>query len=343
MSRKYNRLTYDQKIEIIEYKQQYKYKKCSDLAKYFSNMYKLQISRRTINHSILNCDHVIMNTSKNNGSNKAPANLKFPELDTQLINYIDIMESKGVILNDNLIKNKALFFAEKLGLIDFKNSSGFLEKFKKRNRLKLKNLSGEIYTAKECDYSDFIKIVNEKINLYGKNNVYNLDETGLFYKLIPSKSVCKHRKHGYKQLKDRISIMLCSNFTGTHKLKPLIIGKYKNPRCFKPFNSKNFVEYIHSKKARMPHPVFDEWVRNFNRELISENRKILLLMDNCLAHKITSSLSNIEIIFLPKNSKGILQPMDIGIIKSFEIYFTQYKLNSIIEQVENGADVYESY
>ena len=61
----------------------------------------------------------------------------------------------------------------------------------------------------------------------------NMGETGLFYKIVPSKSICKNSRKGYKNLKDRVSIMLCSNMDGSEELKPIIMGKSKKPRCSK--------------------------------------------------------------------------------------------------------------
>lgn len=39
-----------------------------------------------------------------------------------------------------------------------------------------------------------------------------------------------------------------------------------------------------------------------------------ILTDDCSYHKITSSLSNIEILFIPKNSAEILQLMNIALL-----------------------------
>ena len=63
---------------------------------------------------------------------------------------------------------------------------------------------------------------------YNECDVYNCDETGLFFKLIPDSSFvietddCK----GGKRSKERYTVLLCTNWTGTHKLKPVVIGKY---------------------------------------------------------------------------------------------------------------------
>jgi hypothetical protein len=59
---------------------------------------------------------------------------------------------------------------------------------------------------------------------------------------------------GLKMAKQRIRFLGCSNASGLHKLKPLVIGKAKNLRCFKNFN--NPIVYTHSKNAWMSAEIF---------------------------------------------------------------------------------------
>ena len=60
-----------------------------------------------------------------------------------------------------------------------------------------------------------------------------MDETGLFYRLIPDKTICNRAKQGHKNYKDRVSIALCSNMSGTKRtINP---SKLANPRCSKKF------------------------------------------------------------------------------------------------------------
>ena len=84
---------------------------------------------------------------------------------------------------------------------------------------------------------------------YEARNVFNVDETGLFFKLLPDKSLIFKNEpcHGGKQSKDRITVLVGSNSDGSEKLPLLIIGKSKNPRCFKNVKSLP-VEYTSSKK-----------------------------------------------------------------------------------------------
>ena len=54
------------------------------------------------------------------------------------------------------------------------------------------------------------------------NQVYNCDETGLFRKALPSKTLAfakEAKSPGFKTSKERVTILACSNATGDHKLR----------------------------------------------------------------------------------------------------------------------------
>jgi hypothetical protein len=58
-------------------------------------------------------------------------------------------------------------------------------------------------------------------------SIFNLDETALFYKLEPNKtlSIKGEQAIGKKQSKERLTVALCFNASGTEKLKPFVIIK----------------------------------------------------------------------------------------------------------------------
>lgn len=242
-----------------------------------------------------------------------------------------------------MLHQKSAQFSEELGLLEFKNSTGWLSKFKQRNGYKIRKLYGEMKTNEPVDIQECLDIILKKFDVYSEDNIYNLDETGLFYKLIPSKTFCKTAKPGYKNFKDRVSIMLCTNYSGSDKLKAVLIGKSVKPRCFKGFDHSLKIQYKSSKRAWMTAEIFNEWLSDFEEKLRIKRKRILLLMDNCPAHTIKIKLTFIEILFLPKNSTGILQPMDLGIIRNFKLHFNQYKLSSLLMKIESGENVYSAY
>ncbi|KAF7685880.1 Tigger transposable element-derived protein 6 [Cucumispora dikerogammari] len=136
---------------------------------------------------------------------------------------------------------------------------GRLQKFKERNNYQLRTLYGKIYESKLIDTKEFLDIMQQKLIEYSRDDIYNMNETGLFYKLFSSKTVCKSVREGYKILKDRVSIGLCSNFSGTHLLKPLIIGKPANPRCFCNWKQRS-INYTLSKRDWMTREIFRKWL-----------------------------------------------------------------------------------
>nr|XP_037273846.1 tigger transposable element-derived protein 4-like [Rhipicephalus microplus] len=67
------------------------------------------------------------------------------------------------------------------------------------------------------------------------NHISTCDEAGLFIKLLPEKTLafagdpCHCGKHS----KERLTVLVGSNLSGSEKLLLLVIGKSKHPRCFK--------------------------------------------------------------------------------------------------------------
>jgi hypothetical protein len=70
---------------------------------------------------------------------------------------------------------------------------------------------------------------------YDPENVYNMDEIGLFFRLLPKYSIMMPNEdiRGKKKAKDRVSLIVCANTSGTHKIPCVMIGKPKELTCIK--------------------------------------------------------------------------------------------------------------
>ncbi|GFU84613.1 tigger transposable element-derived protein 1, partial [Trichonephila clavipes] len=70
---------------------------------------------------------------------------------------------------------------------------------------------------------------------YCAHQVFNADETGLFWKNANPYLHCKVRKtaSGFKAAKDRVTLLLCSNASGDRMLKPLLRKSIFKPRALK--------------------------------------------------------------------------------------------------------------
>ncbi|XP_033223555.1 tigger transposable element-derived protein 4-like [Belonocnema kinseyi] len=161
-----------------------------------------------------------------------------------------IVKNKEKIL---IVIEKAEFFAVHLGYKDFKATSGWIEKFKNRNGIIYRTLNCESASVSKEDCEKFLTdILPSLLEVYAIEDIFNADETGLFFKCLPDKTLTFKGDtcHGGKKTKDRITVMVCANMSGKEKLELLVIGKSKNPRCFKGAKSLP-VLYGSNKKAWM--------------------------------------------------------------------------------------------
>lgn len=158
------------------------------------------------------------------------------DVDSATIKWFNEMRAQNVPIGGPLICQKALHFASLLGDSNFKASNGWLQRFKDRHGIVFKVAAGEEKSAPVGDADSWrenkMKSILEK---YSPKDIFNADETGLFYQMMPEKTMAyKGEKcKGGKQSKMRLTVMLCTNATGTEKLTPLVIGRSERPRCFK--------------------------------------------------------------------------------------------------------------
>lgn len=167
----------------------------------------------------------------NNKESKRMRTTKHEDLDQALLKWFKEQRSSDTPLSGHIMLTKAQQLAELMNL-DFECSSGWIDRFKKRHNIVFGKICGE---AKEVNQSvprewiatEWPKIIDE----YGSENIFNGDETGLFYKLAPQNTLkFKGEKCiGGKLSKERITVFVCANMTGTEKRDLLVIGKSRNP------------------------------------------------------------------------------------------------------------------
>ena len=147
--------------------------------------------------------------------------------------------------------------------------------------------------------------IPELLRQYNPYDIYNADETGLYYRATPDNSLCYtyEQLSGSKKAMEGVTVLLCVNMSGSDK-KLLIIGKSKRPRCLLYIGQTVILAYS---------VIFQHWITDWDVALIRENRKILLPVDNCPAHPKIQSLKNIRLEFLPANTTFLIQPLNQGV------------------------------
>ena len=266
---------------------------------------------------------------------KRPRRLKHPQLDWAIAKWVSECEARSVHLSYDIIKCKARALAILLNIEDPpKFSNGWMHKFTIRHGFMKYRCHGESGSVNMEIVRASLPMLQLKIAQYAPCDVYNMDETGLFYSKAPCTTISRNPIEGVKQDKRRLTVALSANADGSDKLSLLFIGKSKSPRCFpkKSAATLGFC-YEYNPKAWMTTGVFTAWITDLNQKMKKRNRNILMLLDNAPTHK-KIQLSNIELLFLPPNTTSKLQPMDAGIISAFKKLYKQRFWHHAIELAE---------
>nr|XP_015913217.2 tigger transposable element-derived protein 4-like [Parasteatoda tepidariorum] len=263
---------------------------------------------------------------------------KFDEIEEILVRWLKHARSQNVPISSVILKEKAMEIAKELNIEDFHCSNGWLERFKDRNCLSFKTICGEAAAVDGDAIENWRNsVLKDILSRFDASNVFNLDETGLFYRLLPDKTLSfKGEKCTTgKASKQRLTLLLGANMNGNEKLKPLVIGKSKRPRCFKNVKSLP-VEYEANSNAWMTTMIWERHIRKLDSQFSRQKRKVALIVDNCTAHSQPESLKAIEIVFLPPNVTALLQPLDQGIIRDFKRKYKKMLVKDLIKALDKN-------
>lgn len=145
-------------------------------------------------------------------------------------------------------------------------SKGWLQRFQQLYGIRKTRRYGEAGST-PAGYNEEIRIIQQSLANFRPNDIYNCDETGLFFKSVPEVSLTTCQLPGHKANKDRVTAMHTVSASG-QVLKIWYIGTSKQPRCFRNVNieSFNFV-YRNNKKAWMNTDIMIEYLKWFDMEM----------------------------------------------------------------------------
>ena len=132
--------------------------------------------------------------------------------------------------------------------------------------------------------SEEMKTVRTLCGEYNEEDIYNMDETGLFWRQAPHSGFATQPRPGVRKDKSRITPAVCVNSTGSDKVPAWIIGLAKDPRSLRGLNIQALgCVWNSNKKSWMTSLVKREWLLSFYSH-IGNQRSVLLLLDNFSAH-----------------------------------------------------------
>lgn len=261
---------------------------------------------------------------------------------------------RHVQISRELICEKArqLFVSQYGSDKSFNASIGWFQNFKKRYGIRGLKISGEQLSSQPELVAPFKRELQKEIEHRDLDEcqIYNADESALFWKMLPDKTLVHSKERmapGRKMCKERVTFLCCANATGSHKLKMVVIGKSKTPRCFK--NQQPPVQYFSSKNAWMTSWIFEEWfMKSFVPQVKAYQTeknlpfKALLLVDNAKCHcsgGLTSEDGFYKMMFLPPNCTSLIQPMDQNAIRITKMFYKKNLLSQIVAGTDQDLSI----
>ncbi|XP_028389406.1 jerky protein homolog [Phyllostomus discolor] len=253
---------------------------------------------------------------------------KLEHLDRVLYEWFLGRRAEGVPVSGPMLIEKAKDFYAQMQLTEpCVFSGGWLWRFKARHGIKKLDASGEKQAADRQAAERFCGFFRSLAAEHGltPEQVYNADETGLSWQCGPGPE--GGPAPGGRQGRDRLTVLMCANATGSHRIKPLVLGKGGGPRAPKSTQHLPVASRAHG-HAWADRAVFSDWFRHifapsvrehFRALGLPEGSKAVLLLDGARARPPEPELAcgNIRTVFLPAGAAALLQPMDRGIRRGF--------------------------
>ncbi|XP_054726261.1 tigger transposable element-derived protein 1-like [Anastrepha obliqua] len=284
------------------------------------------------------------------------------KMEKALVMWIEDKSQKRIPVDGIAIKQTALRIYKRIKEVEpgtssqskqpeFSASTGWMTGFLKRHALHNVKIKGETASADELAAKKFPEKLRKIIEDggYTSDQVWNVDESGLFWKKMPSRTyVAKSQKTagGLKVAEDRVTLLFCSNASGERMLKPLLVNRALRPRSMKSVDfNKLPIHWTANKKAWMTSAIFTEW---FQKYFISEVRlymnakclefKVPLILDNAPCHPLLEH-PNVQFCYLPPNTTSLIQPLDQGIIATFKKYYIKRSFQYVVDKLDHNEDL----
>ena len=101
-----------------------------------------------------------------------------------------------------------------------KFSIGWLDGFKKQHNIKKHKQHDEAASVNHAGSEERMIELRTLIEKYGTENSYNMNETGLYWKMTPDTTLATKPQTGRKKEKACITVVNCCNASESHKLDP---------------------------------------------------------------------------------------------------------------------------
>lgn len=241
--------------------------------------------------------------------------------------------SKNISVSGPMVKAKAKELAQVLARNEFKASNGWLERFKSRNNITFKSGGKEktsigMAVVRDWQQHELPTILQQ----YSPRDIFVAGESSFLYDLLPD-AILKQKSCNIPtktKSQDRLTALFCCNMDGSEKEKLLLVGRFPSPCSFKGIKSLP-VTYASDKRALMNAFLFEKWFIRFDEKMKWQQRKVLLFIHNCPAHRFNVYSQATEVRYLPPNTT-MYHPLTQGIKQVTKCYYRRRLVQRVLAE-----------
>jgi len=293
-------LTIDEKLKMIEMKESGAYRTWADIKEAFPK----SVSESAIQDAWSRREILRKRYRKEPGTTRRlRRSTSFSDVDLELRRWCNIcagLGAKSVPLTMAVLRQRAEEIAANLGVTGFSASAGFVRRWAKRHTLvniSLWGTGGSAAADVEALRQQMEEICSQ-LEAFNPEQIYNMDETGLYFRCLPNRAYVsagsRRRARGSKAVKnkDRVTLVLAVNATGSLKIPVAIIGKAAVHLCLKSPRAPCPLPYFSQPSAWMDGDVYQKRLNTVFLPAVRARTKLprVLVVDNCGAHGTHKSL-----------------------------------------------------
>lgn len=269
---------------------------------------------------------------------RGPKTGAYPELEVQLVKFIEDVRSRGHAVSTEMAQVEARRLSRELGLPHgFRASRGWLHRFMKRQGLSIRRRTTicqrlpASYEEKLLKYQRYV-IGLRKQHDYIFSQIGNADETPVYFEMPLDTTIEKTGSSSVSVLtggntKLCVTVLLCALADGT-QLRPYVILKRKTlPKIHLPAG---VVVRAHE-NAWMNSDLFVDWVKTVweKRPGAMLAKRSMLVLDSFRGHtteevKDRLSRNGTDLVVIPGGMTSMLQPLDVSLNKPFKAHVKRY-------------------
>ncbi len=177
-------MTNEVQIAFCEHKKKHPSLTQADLIMWLQETHNVSVSQGMISLTLKRSAEILAKKEDVNRTAKRQRTVKYPLMETTLYQWFLTYQDQ-VNMSGDLTKEKAAYFLAELylGHRAFEFSNGWLEAFKNCRGIKSYRRYGESGSANMAVIEESLPQIRLTLDQYERRDIYNMDETGLFYRM----------------------------------------------------------------------------------------------------------------------------------------------------------------